>query len=86
MKRLLLCSALLLPAGLGFAQPPGRGGPPPRGGGPTDAALSTPWKAPDVGVQWFTSWEAAKAEAGKTGRPILLVSAAPHCAGVSGLW
>ena len=48
--------------------------------------LSLPWTAPDVGVQWFTSWEAAKAEAEKTGRPILLVSAAPHCGGVSGIW
>ena len=87
MKRLVLCSALFVGtfAAVGFAQPP-RGGPPSRGGGPNDAALSVPWKAPDVGIQWFTTWETAKKEAERTGRPILLVSAAPHCGGVSGIW
>lgn len=38
------------------------------------------------GIQWFTSLEAGRAEAVRTGRAILLVSAAPHCAGVSGIW
>jgi hypothetical protein len=38
------------------------------------------------GIQWFTTWEAGKAEAERTSRPILFVSAAPHCAGVSGIW
>jgi hypothetical protein len=38
------------------------------------------------GIQWFTTWEAGKQEAARTGKPILLVSAAPHCAGVSGIW
>lgn len=41
---------------------------------------------PAVGIQWFTTWESAKAEAARTSRPILLVSAAPHCGGVSGIW
>lgn len=38
------------------------------------------------GIQWFTTWAAGKEEAARTGKPILLVSAAPHCAGVSGIW
>jgi hypothetical protein len=38
------------------------------------------------GIQWFTTLEAGRAEAARTGRAILLVSAAPHCAGVSGIW
>ena len=38
------------------------------------------------GIQWFATWESGLREAGRTGRPILLVSAAPHCAGVSGIW
>jgi Spy/CpxP family protein refolding chaperone len=38
------------------------------------------------GIQWFTTWKHGKAEAARTGRPILLLSAAPHCAGVSGIW
>lgn len=38
------------------------------------------------GIQWFATLESARAEAKRTGRPILLVSAAPHCSGVSGIW
>lgn len=38
------------------------------------------------GIQWFTSLEQGRAEAARTGRAILLVSAAPHCGGVSGIW
>jgi hypothetical protein len=38
------------------------------------------------GIQWFASWEQGAAEAKRTGRPILLVAAAPHCHEVSGLW
>ena len=65
----------------------GPGGPPPGGDRqPDDASLNVAWKAPDTSIQWFTNWETAKKEAERTGRPILLVSAAPHCAGVSGIW
>ncbi len=82
-------------AGPPMGGPPsdGPGGPPMKGGGggqekkpggekkPTDdVAKST------AGIQWFTTWESAKLEAEKTGRPILFVSAAPHCAGISGIW
>jgi hypothetical protein len=38
------------------------------------------------GIQWFTTWESGLREARRTNRPILFVSAAPHCAGVSGIW
>jgi hypothetical protein len=38
------------------------------------------------GIQWFATWESGLREARRTGRPLLLVSAAPHCAGVSGTW
>lgn len=37
-------------------------------------------------IVWFSSIEAGLGEARRTGKPILLVSAAPHCAGVSGTW
>jgi hypothetical protein len=37
-------------------------------------------------IQWFATWESGLAEAQRSGRPILLVAAAPHCAGVSGIW
>lgn len=39
-----------------------------------------------AGIQWFATWESGLKEARRTGKPILLVSAAPHCAGVSGIW
>lgn len=38
------------------------------------------------GIQWFATWESGLREAQRTGWPILLVSGAPHCAGVSGIW
>lgn len=38
------------------------------------------------GIQWFATWESGLREAQRTGRPILLVAAAPHCGGVSGIW
>jgi hypothetical protein len=39
-----------------------------------------------VGIQWFASLESGLREAKRSGRPILLVSGAPHCAGVPGVW
>jgi hypothetical protein len=73
--------------------PPGKDGPPPRGFGPGGRGKDGPPPKKDDGeqaraggIQWFATWEAGKAEAERTGRPILFVSAAPHCAGVSGIW
>ena len=37
-------------------------------------------------IQWFGTLEQGLAEAERTGRPILLTSAAPHCGGVAGMW
>ena len=37
-------------------------------------------------IQWFASLDGGLKEAQRTGFPILLLSAAPHCAGVSGTW
>lgn len=39
-----------------------------------------------AGIAWFGTWEAAKAEAKRTGRPILFMSAAPQCQSVPGVW
>jgi len=39
-----------------------------------------------AGIAWYATWESGLAEAKRTGKPILLVAAAPHCAGVSGIW
>lgn len=53
---------------------------PPDGGG-TTARMST-----DPAIQWFATLESGLKEAQRSGRPILLVSAAPHCAGIPGVW
>jgi hypothetical protein len=50
---------------------------------PEDNAKLT---TPQGGIQWFATWESGLGEARRTGKPILLVSGAPHCAGVSGIW
>ncbi len=38
------------------------------------------------GIAWIGTWEAAKTEAQRTGKPILLLSAAPQHLGVPGVW
>ncbi len=39
-----------------------------------------------TGIAWFGTWERGFRVAKATGRPILLLSAAPQCHGISGLW
>jgi hypothetical protein len=41
---------------------------------------------PNSGIQWFATLERGQAEARRTGMPILFLSAAPHCGGISGIW
>ena len=38
------------------------------------------------GIQWFTRLKDGLAEARRTGKPILYLSAAPSCGGVPGVW
>ena len=57
-----------------------------KGKGKDFGAIETKPTAGHCGIQWFGTWEVGQREAIATGRPILLVSAAPHCAGVSGTW
>jgi hypothetical protein len=67
---------------LGKRPPPGgekgkKGGPPKE----PQAAVKA-----EGGIAWFTSLDSGLKEAKRSGLPILLVSAAPHCAGVPGIW
>jgi hypothetical protein len=39
-----------------------------------------------AGVAWWGTWEGARAEASRSVKPILLLSAAPQCHGVPGIW
>lgn len=38
------------------------------------------------GIQWYTTWESAEAEAKRSGRAIMFVAAATQCHGVSGVF
>ncbi|MBX9567872.1 MAG: hypothetical protein K2X77_03215 [Candidatus Obscuribacterales bacterium] len=38
------------------------------------------------GIGWIPTWKQAQEEAAKKHKPILLVAAAPQCAGVPGVW
>ena len=40
----------------------------------------------EAGIAWYSTWEQGIRVARSTGRPILLLAAAPHCHGISGLW
>ena len=51
--------------------------------GPAEDTLQAPTEPQ---VAWFGRWADAKAEAARTGRPILLMSAAPQCQGKPGVW
>ncbi|MCP4461435.1 MAG: hypothetical protein GY819_01405 [Planctomycetaceae bacterium] len=39
-----------------------------------------------TGINWYGVLQDGLAEAKRTGKPILLTSAAPQCIGVSGMW
>jgi len=38
------------------------------------------------GIVWYGTLKAGFDEANRTNRPILLMSAAPHCHNISGIW
>ena len=68
-----------------------RRGRPDRPGAPERPAPSERPEKPEAnnapaGIQWSATWESGLREAQRTGRPILRVSAAPHCAAVPGTW
>lgn len=57
------------------------------------ASVSLLWAAagraqsqPESGIQWYATLASGLAEAKRSNRPILFTSAAPNCAGVSGIW
>lgn len=41
---------------------------------------------PEARIQWFGTLEQGLAEAQRTGRPLMMTAAAPHCRGISGKW
>jgi hypothetical protein len=50
------------------------------------AAKATDAAGVQDSIAWFGTWQQGLAEAKRTGRPILLMSATPQCHGVPGVW
>jgi len=50
------------------------------------APAATTMAQPAAGIAWYATLDSGLREAKRTGKPILLIAAAPHCAGVSGIW
>lgn len=77
MKTPLLALALALAPATAAAPPAPQG---PKG------PLETHVPPVEPGIAWFGTWAGALAEAKRTQRPILFMSAAPQCHGVPGVW
>ena len=52
----------------------------------TLAAANQTCHATEPRIAWFGTLQSGLAEAKQSGRPILLVSGAPQCLGVPGVW
>ena len=62
-------------------------GPPPGGGGPRPEQLGeTPADLGAAGIVWYPILEDGLAEAKRTNRPILFMSVASQCGGISGVF
>ena len=79
-----VCSPALAQSGQASGANGGRSGPP-NGGGP-ETRTTSPATGKDPAIQWYATLERGLAEAKRTNKPILFVTGAPHCAGVSGMW
>jgi hypothetical protein len=54
---------------------------------PTDVGRDDVVTKPEAAkIAWFGRWNDAREESERTGRPILLMSAAPQCSGTPGMW
>lgn len=40
----------------------------------------------EAGIDWYSTWDTAAAEAKRTNKPIMFVAAATQCSGVSGVY
>ena len=81
MRKFLSVAILLGASALQAQDGPPPGGP---GGRPPGPGVVNPVKGERIA--WFGTWEGGFAEAQRTKRPIMLVSAAPHCHEVPGVW
>ncbi len=80
-RALILVAASLVAAGPAVAQERRL---PNNGKGPPHPGLVSP--AEGNRIAWYGTLKAARAEANRTGKPILFVSGAPHCGLTPGVW
>ncbi len=80
MSRMTTLAVLLVASVLQAQEGPPPGGP----GRPPGPGVVKPIAGERIA--WYGTWEAGLSEAKRTQRPILLVSAAPHCHEVPGVW
>ena len=59
---------------------------PDRRSGPPHPEVTVDWSKLEHRIAWFGTMDRAQQAAKKTGRPILLVSGAPACQAVPGVW
>ena len=59
---------------------------PDRRAGPPKPEVTVDWSVVEQRIAWFGTMDSALAAAKKTSRPILLVSGAPACKAVPGVW
>ena len=86
-QRTLALALILSTPALALQRPEGRSGERGegrRGGAPPPDIVQEVTTEP--GIAWYGVLEDARAEAARTGKPILLQSAAPLCSGVPGMW
>ena len=53
---------------------------------PPHPEVTVDWTKVEQRIAWFGTWDSAAAAAKRSGRPILLVTGAPHCSQVPGVW
>lgn len=80
MKKLTFAAALTISTAVLSAAAHAQGGPRPSDLGASKLNIGEP------GIAWYTTWETARAEAKRSGRPIMFVAAATQCHGVSGVF
>ena len=82
----LRSAVLTLSLGLSFASIGWGQVEPGRRSGPPHPEVTVDWSTVERRIAWFGTMDRAKAAARATRRPILLVSGAPSCRAVPGVW
>ncbi len=86
MLRTLTIGTLVLVGMAGELHAQRRANPRDARSGPPHPEETVDWTAVEQRIAWFGTLEGGLAAAKQTGRPILLVSGAPQCQSVPGVW